>query len=100
MFKQFTEIVMKNSILFGISVAVISAFVNELLFSFINDIIMPIVDRDKDGDNEPDINKLKHSTIKIKGITLKIGSFIVALIRFIVLISILFIITMILLKMK
>ena len=95
---KFTELVMKNSVLFGITIAVLSTFVNELIFSLINDIILPIIDRDADNDNNPDINKLKHITIKTKGITFRIGSFVVALIRFVILLFILFFISMFILK--
>ncbi len=97
-FKEFTEIVMKNSITFGISVAVISGFVNELLFSFINDIILPFFDRDDNSD--PDINKLRHIVFSFNGINVRVGSFVISLIRFSILLIILFVITFILLKMK
>ena len=86
--ENFTKIIMSNSVLFGISIAVLSTFVNELVFSLINDIILPIIDRDGNNDNDPDINKIKNITIKTNGITFKIGAFIVSLIRFIILIFI------------
>lgn len=99
-FKEFTELVMKNSVLFGISVAVLSTFINQLLFSFMNDIILPIIDRDGDDDKEPDINKITNYTVKYKGITFKVGSFIVNIIRFVIIIVILFLIAGVLIKMK
>jgi len=100
LFSTFTQIIMQNSVLFGITIAVMSSFVNELVFSLINDIILPVIDRDKHDDKNPDINKIKNYTIKTNGITFKIGSFIVSLIRFSILLFILFTITMVLLKMK
>ncbi len=100
MIKEFTDILMKNSVLFAITIAVMSAFINQLLFSFINDIIVPIIDRDGNNDDEPDINKLNNFTLKIAGITFKVGAFILALIRFIVLIFILFIIGLVLIKLN
>ena len=98
--ENFTKIIMSNSVLFGISIAVLSTFVNELVFSLINDIILPIIDRDGNSDNDPDINKIKHITIKTNGITFKIGAFIVALIRFILVLFILFIISLVILKIN
>ncbi len=99
-FKEFTELVMKNSVLFGISVAVLSTFINQFLFSFINDIILPIIDRDGDDDKEPDINKITNYTVKVHGITFKVGSFIVSIIRFVIIIIILFLIASFVIKMK
>ena len=97
---NFTKIIMSNSVLFGISIAVLSTFVNELVFSLINDIILPIIDRDGNNDNDPDINKIKNLTVKTNGITFKIGAFIVSLIRFMILIFILFIISLVILKIN
>ncbi len=85
---QITDFIMKNSVMFGITIAVLSSFVNQLVFSFINDIIMPVIDRDGNNDNQPDINKIADYTVKTNGITFKIGAFIVALIRFILLVFI------------
>ena len=62
----------------------------DLVISFINDIVLPITDRDGDDDQEPDIHKLKNITIKTRGITFRIGSFLITLIRFIVVIILLF----------
>ncbi len=97
---EFTELIMKNSVLFGITIAVMSTFVNQLVLSFINDIIMPIIDRDGNNDNKPDINRIADYTITTNGITFKIGAFIVALIRFMLLLFIIFILSMVLIKIK
>jgi large-conductance mechanosensitive channel len=100
MIKELIDLLSKNTILFAISIAVISAFANQLLFSFINDIILPVIDRDGNSDNDPDINKLNNFVIKFFGITFKVGAFIIALIRFILLLFILFIIGLILIKLN
>ena len=100
MIAQITDIIMKNSVMFGITIAVLSSFVNQLVFSFINDIIMPIIDRDGDNNNEPDINRIANYTIKTGGITFRIGSFIIALIRFALLIFIIFILCLVLINIK
>jgi large-conductance mechanosensitive channel len=94
-----TNFVMKNSVLLGITVVVIATFVNELVFSFINDLIFPIIERDGNNDNEPDINRLKHMTYKVNGITFKTGSFLVSLIKFCILLLILVIISVCILKL-
>ena len=97
---EFTELIMKNSVLFGITIAVMSTFVNQLVLSFINDIIMPIIDRDGNNDTQPDINRIANYTITTNGITFKIGAFIVALIRFILLLFIIFVLSIVIIKIK
>ena len=99
-FSEIKELIMKNSVFLGITIAVIASFVNQLVISFINDIIMPIIDRDGDNNNQPDINKIANYTIKTWGITFRIGAFIIALIRFILLIFIIFILCLVLLKIN
>jgi len=100
MIAQITDIIMKNSVMFGITIAVLSSFVNQLVFSFINDIIMPVIDRDGNNDNQPDINKIVDYKVKTGGITFKVGAFILALIRFILLLFILFILCLVIIKLK
>jgi large-conductance mechanosensitive channel len=95
-----TDFVIKNSVLLGITVVVIATFVNELVISFINDIILPVIERDGNNDNEPDINRLKHIIYKTNGITFKIGSFLISLIKFCILMVILFFISIFILKLK
>ena len=100
MIEEFTDIIMKNSVMLGITIAVLATFVNQLVVSFINDIIMPIIDRDGNNDNKPDINKIADYTIKTGGITFRIGAFILALIRFVLLLFMLFIIALVIIKVK
>ena len=100
MIAQITDIIMKNSVMFGITIAVLSSFVNQLVFSFINDIIMPVIDRDGNNDDQPDINKIANYEVKIGGIKFRIGAFILALIRFVLLLFILFILCFVIIKIK
>jgi large conductance mechanosensitive channel len=91
--KEFNEFVMRNGVMFGISVAILSAFINELVGSFINDIIFPLFESDKDKDTYPDLRtKMYKLTFNLNGKTIRYGSFLYALIRFIILIIIIFII--------
>jgi large-conductance mechanosensitive channel len=100
MITEITQILMKNSVMLGITIAVLATFVNQLVVSFINDIIMPIIDRDGNNDNQPDINKIADYTLKAGGITFRIGAFILALIRFILLLFILFILCLVIVKVN
>jgi large-conductance mechanosensitive channel len=90
--KEFNEFVMRNGVMFGISVAILSAFINELVGSFINDIIFPLFESD-DDDTSPDLRtKMYKLTFNLNGKKVRYGSFLYALIRFIILIMIIFII--------
>ena len=53
--KQFNDFVMRNGVMFGISVAILSTFINELVVSFINDIVFPLFENDQDKDKYPDL---------------------------------------------
>lgn len=99
-FKNLSDLIMTNSVTFGISVAIISASVNQLLFSFINDMILPIFDTDASSENDPNINKLNELVIPLYNVKFKVGSFIIAIIRFIMLIIILLIVSLIVIKKK
>jgi large-conductance mechanosensitive channel len=91
--KQFNEFVMRNGVMFGISVAILSAFINELVGSFINDIIFPLFESDKDKDTYPDLKtKMYNLTFDLNGKKIRYGSFLYSLIRFIILIVIIFIV--------
>jgi len=97
--KQFNEFVMRNGVMFGISVAILSAFINELVGSFINDIIFPLFESDKDKDTYPDLRtKMYNLTFDLNGKKIRYGSFLYSLIRFIILILIIFIVVTIVKK--
>ena len=97
--KQFNEFVMRNGVMFGISVAILSAFINELVGSFINDIIFPLFESDKDKDTYPDLRtKMYNLTFDLNGKKIRYGSFLYSLIRFIILIIIIFIVVTIVKK--
>lgn len=100
MIAEITNVIMKNSVMLGITIAVLATFVNQLVLSFINDIIMPIIDRDGNNDNKPDINKIADYTIKTGGITFRVGAFILALIRFVLLLFMLFIVALVIIRLK
>ena len=76
--KGFLNFLKENDILAAIIVTVISTYVSKITQSFINDIIIPIVERD----GKADIKKLQDYKLKCFGITFKIGSFLINLIKF------------------
>ena len=99
--KQFNEFVMRNGVMFGISVAILSAFINELVGSFINDIIFPLFETTKqeEKDKYPDLRSKMNSIVyTFNGKTIRYGSFLYSLIRFMILIGIIFIVVLLIKK--
>jgi len=97
--KQFNEFVMRNGVMFGISVAILSAFINELVASFINDIIFPLFETTEDKDKYPDLRSKMNSIVyTFNGKTIRYGSFLYSLIRFMILIGIIFIVVLLIKK--
>lgn len=84
MFQKIKEYFSKKNILIGVLITVVSTFVTELSVSFINNLILPIFDRDGDDDKDPDINHLKKYNLKFNGVTFKVGTFMISLIKFII----------------
>jgi large-conductance mechanosensitive channel len=97
--KQFNEFVMRNGVMFGISVAILSAFINELVGSFINDIVFPLFETTDDKNKYPDLRSKMNSIVyTFNGKTIRYGSFLYSLIRFIILIGIIFIVVLLIKK--
>jgi len=88
--KEFSLFLKQNNIMATIVATVMSTYVTQLTTSFADDIILPIIYRDADGDGNADINKLKDYKIKTQGITFKIGNFITVLIKVLVVFVVLF----------
>ena len=76
-----------------IIITVIATYITEFMGSFTNDIIMPIINRDADNDNKPDIIELQEYKYKVNGITFKVGSFCSSLIKVVVAVVVLFILS-------
>ena len=91
---EFNDFVSSNDIGTTILATVISSYITELGISFSDNIILPIIDQDIDGDGKPDIGKLKNLVIKIGGCRLKLGEFLITLIK----VSVMFIVIFILQK--
>lgn len=97
--KQFNDFVMRNGVMFGISVAILSAFINELVGSFINDIIFPLFENNEDKDKYTDLRtKMYNLTFDINGKKIRYGNFLYTLIRFMILIGIIFLVVLLIKK--
>lgn len=74
---EFSQFLSSNNIGTTILATVISTYITELGISFSDNIILPIIDQDLDGDGKPDIGKLKNLTFTIGRCKLKIGEFLI-----------------------
>lgn len=77
-----------SNIMITIIITVLSTYITELSTSLINDLIIPLFDTNHN--NELEVNKLKNYTITINNRIFKVGSFIISLIRFIIILVIIF----------
>lgn len=89
---EFIKFLKENDILAAIIATVISTYVSRITESFINDIVMPIINRDGDNDNKPDIYKLKNYKINCFGFEIKLGNFLVNLIKFLLVLFLVFLV--------
>ena len=80
-FSDFTQLYHDKHIVNTIIITIISNFFLEFATSFNQNIIDPIINRDGDNNNIPDIKKLQNWELKILGIKFKLGLFLSSLIK-------------------
>ena len=90
--EEFVIFLRNNNIMATIVATVMSTYVTELTTSFADDLVLPIIYRDADGDGKADINKIKEYEYKISGVTFKIGKFITILLKVTVVFLVLFVV--------
>ena len=61
--------------------------------SFVENIILPIFNRDINEDGVPDINNFENIELDIFGIKIKMGKFAVSILRFLIIIYIVFLVS-------
>ena len=70
----------KSNITTAVLITVVSNFAFEMVTSLLNDIVMPLID--KNNNNMSDVDELKNLTVKFMGKDIRLGMFIRSLIRF------------------
>ena len=70
----------KSNVTTAVLITVVSNFAFEMVTSLLNDIVMPLIDQNKN--NISDVDELKNLTIKVMGKNVRLGMFIRSLIRF------------------
>lgn len=90
---EFYTFLVENHIISTSIATIFSRVITDLCYSFIDNILLPIINIDVDHDGKADINDLKHKKVDIYGIKLKIGPFSIELIKFLVILFILFLLS-------
>jgi large-conductance mechanosensitive channel len=79
----FYKFLKKNDILSLSIAAVFSGHINELINSFVNNLFIPILNRDADNDGKKDIKKIENLEIKFFNVNFTIGKFLVDILKFV-----------------
>ena len=87
---EFKKFIIDNRVKENIITTVLSFKAQDLIESIITNIILPVVERDADNDGQADIKKLETFKYNIWGITFNIGTFLIALLRYCIIIVLIF----------
>ena len=93
-FIKFKEFLEQNKAFATAASIVIATQITILASSFTDNIIVPIFDRDTDGDGKKDIIQFENITFKMFGIKIKMGKFIIDIIKFLIVIYVVFVISL------
>lgn len=80
LYRNVLDYLSRSNITTAILITVMSNFAFEMVTSLLNDIIMPLID--KNSNNVSDVDELRNLTTKFMGKDIRIGMFIRSLIRF------------------
>ena len=89
-FIKFKEFLVKNKAFATAASIVIATQINELAISLTDNMIVPIINRDYNKDGVADIKQFENTELIIFGIKFKIGKFIIDIIKFIMIIYLVF----------
>ena len=89
---EFSNFLKNNNLGTTIVATIISSYITELGISFSDNIILPIIDQDLDGDGKPDIGKLKNLVMNVGKCKLKLGEFFITFTKVLLMFIIIFII--------
>ena len=90
---SFISFLDENHIIATIVATVNSSYITNLSNSLTNDILLPIINRDGDGDGESDIKKYEDLTLNIYNIKFRIGNFIIEGFKFLFMTYLMFLIS-------
>ena len=90
---NFLKFLEDNHIFATVIATVISTYITALSRSLSDDILLPIIYRDGDGDGEEDIKKYQNYVIEIFKIKFRVGNFLIELFKFIIMTFLIYLIT-------
>tara|TARA_B100000902_G_scaffold327503_1_gene323101 strand:+ start:8158 stop:8451 length:294 start_codon:yes stop_codon:yes gene_type:complete len=90
---EFYTFLKENQIVDTAIATIFSKLITDVSYSFIDNILLPIINIDVNNDGKADINDFKNKIININGINFKLGPFVIELIKFIAIMFILFILS-------
>ena len=88
---EFYTFLKENQIINTAIATIFSKIITDVSYSFIDNILLPIINIDIDSDGKSDIDNFKNKVIKIQGIHLKLGLFTIEIIKFTAILFMLFI---------
>jgi large-conductance mechanosensitive channel len=91
--KQFYTFLKDNQIVSTAVATIFSKIISDLSYSFIDNILLPVINIDMDNDGKSDIENIKNKIFKFRGIHLKIGLFMIEILKFIIILFILFLLS-------
>ena len=95
MYSDLLDFVSENSLMSSVIGTIIALNANDMATSLADDVIIPIFDRDLDDDGRPDVNIIKNFKVTITGVPVRMGEFLLKVLRLIIIIVIVFLVYMI-----
>ena len=95
MYYDLLDFVSENSLMSSVIGTIIALNANDMAKSLADDVIIPIFDRDLDDDGRPDVNIIKNFRVTITGVPVRMGEFLLKVLRLLIIIVIVFLVYMI-----
>jgi len=95
MYSDLLDFVSENSLMSSVIGTIIALNANDMAKSLADDVIIPIFDRDLDDDGRPDVNIIKNFRVTITGVPVRMGEFLLKVLRLLIIIVIVFLVYMI-----
>lgn len=90
---NFVSFLKKNDIMQAAVATIFSRMISDLCYSFIDNIFLPIFNIDLNDDGKPDLNSIINTKISIFGCKIKLGLFLLEMLKFITILFILYFIS-------
>lgn len=92
---RFFEFLKENNVITTAIAAVLSYRINDITNELFDGLIMPVINRDANKDGIPDVKKFEDYEATIFSVKFKIGKVIMALVKFIIILYIIYIVALV-----